>query len=453
MEIQLINSEGRELNQNVPDLKLGEGIGKLKISVRNMELIEEFLNELRCQNTSEQTVKDKYRSPLITMAFVLNMDFDKAKREDIKKLNVWISTTSRYEYYRKENLRICLKRAFRFWKGSGEHNPEEVWDVVRPRSEKKPKPKKPRYLLKTDEEVDRIVNVCKNNRDKLYIALSWNCGGRCIEVQEAKWEQIYEEDGIFKIDIDTAKKSGDEDDRIVDLYYALPYYYRWKQEYMERFNVQNESDLKDMFIFRHFECIRGKKSKNPEKKIFPNSPLSSGYYLKIFEEIGNKLNIPNFTPKIFRKYAISYWERQGIPHALIKKMSGHSKNSRAIEHYSFHDEEDCSIHFKRINNMDVDVVKVVKKPTIIICKRCDKPNSSGRETCEFCGFALSQTAMINQQTLFKSQIGALTKQIEEKSKIENERWDKLLTILQNNPDETKTMIKKNKELVKELISK
>ena len=122
MEIQLINSEGRELNQNVPDLKLGEGIGKLKISVRNMELIEEFLNELRCQNTSEQTVKDKYRSPLITMAFVLNMDFDKAKREDIKKLNVWISTTSRYEYYRKENLRIATVRENNFNGGERKNN-------------------------------------------------------------------------------------------------------------------------------------------------------------------------------------------------------------------------------------------------------------------------------------------------------------------------------------------
>ncbi len=403
-KLELRNSKGKLMRTDLPKLRLGEGIEKLikNIPPKGIEKLEEFYEELRKEGLTEQNIKDKYRSPLIILSYVINMNLFNAKREDCKNLNAWVNN-SRYSFYRRENLRIALKRVFRYWKDTGAHNPEEVWDVVRPKSERKPKPLKPKKLVKTNEEVDRIINSVSNNRDKLFIALLWNTAGRPIEVETCKFKQIYEYNGQLILDLNTAKKSGDEDDRKIVLVYALPYYHRWKAEFKEIFNIKKDDDLTDMYIFKRFPQY----AENNSRKVDEDKYVCHGYYNNLFKEITRKLNIPQFTPKIFRKWAISRWERLGVPHALIKKMSGHSKNSRAIEHYSFHDEEDCHSQLLRIEGVEEKTVILKEKPPIIKCKRCNKENKSKNEVCEFCGFGLSEEAIVRQQLKRDSEIKEL----------------------------------------------
>lgn len=393
-KLVLINSLGIPMRTELPELKLGEGIDKLIQFIPKETLVksEEFYEELRKDGLREQNIKDKYRSCMIILSYVINMNLHKANREDCRNLNAWISN-SKYQYFRRENLRITLKKAFRFWKGTGTHNPEEVWDIVRPRNEKKPHPQKPRRLIKRNEEVDEIINSLSNNRDKLYIALLWNSGGRPSEIEKLKFGQIYEFDGVTIVDLLTAKESGDEDDRKIKLIYALPLLNRWKAEYKEIFGIKKDSALDELFIFRKFPNYDKDKLKNIDK----NKEICHAYYSNLFTEIGKRLKIPGFTPKIFRKWAISRWETQHIPYALIKKMSGHSKNSRAIEHYSFHDDEECHSELDRIEGIEIEKNIIKELPPIIKCKRCDKENKSKNETCEFCGFGLSEEVILKQQ--------------------------------------------------------
>lgn len=443
MEIKLLNSEGKRLKTELPELRRGEGIDKLVISKRNKELIEEVLNSLRLENAQEKNVIDKYRTPLIVLAYVLNMDFDKATREDCKNLNSYINT-SHYGWYRRENLRTAIRKAYRIWKSTGDQNPEIVWDLKAPKVDRnKPKPKKPRHLIKTNEEVDKIITELGNNRDKLYIALAWSTAGRCIELRLATWSQIYEEDGFVKINLNTAKKSGDEDDRVITLIYALPYYYRWKQEYKERFKIKNDNQLKDCYIFRKLDDgIRGRKSKKPKENIeYKNEPLSQGYYNKLFRNLRKKLDLPDFTPKIWRKFTISRWERSGIPHALIKKMSGHAKNSRAIEHYSYHDESDCSKYLLQMENIGKDIPQNKEPVPIIKCKRCDKESPSKDDKCQFCGFPLNEKEILCNPTGQSLEIEMLKQKLEEQKRLENERWEKLMELLKDKPEKLREIVK------------
>jgi len=409
-KLKLVNSKRKLMRIELPELKLGEGIDKLIpfISKDSLKKEEEFYEELRKDGLTEQNIQDKYRSCLLVLSYVINMDLHKAKREDCRNLNAWISN-SKYQYYRRENLRIALKKIFRFWKATGTHNPEEVWDVSRPRNEKKPKPQKPKRLVKTNEEVDDIIKAVGNNRDKLFLALLWNTAGRPIEIEKCKFSQIYEYNGQLILDLKTAKESGDEDDRKIVLIYALPYYHRWKAEFKEIFNIKGDDDLTDMYIFRKFPAYDKDKLKNIDK----NKSVCHAYYSNLFNEIGKKLSIPQFTPKIFRKWSISRWERQGVPYALIKKMSGHSKNSRAIEHYSFHDEEDCYSHLLKLEGVEKEKEIIKELPPIIKCKRCNKENKSQNEYCEFCGFGLTEEAIIKQQLKKDNQINDLKKAMKE----------------------------------------
>lgn len=404
-KLKLVNSLGVLMRVDLPVLKLGEGIDKLKpnIDKETLKKLEEFYEDLRKEGLNDQNIKDKYEGPLIVLTYVINMKLHKATREDNKNLNAWINN-SKYGFYRRENMRIALKKAFRFWKRTGTHNPEEVWDVARPKGEKKPKPQKPKKMIKTNEEAKEIIDKVNNDRDKFYMALDWNSGGRPVEIRTAKFKQVMEYDGKTIIDLDTAKKSGDEDDRKIVLIFALPYYNRWKTRYKEIFGIKKDDDLGDLYIFRKFP--------NYNKKNNINKPLNEGWYNNLFRELGKELGFPGFTPKIWRKWTISRWERLNIPHALIKKMSGHAKNSNAIEHYSFHDEDECHSEIMRIEGYNEKEIKK-EVPPIIICKRCDKENSSKNEFCEFCGFGLTEEVIIKQQLKKDNQINDLKKAMKE----------------------------------------
>ena len=92
-------------------------------------------------------------------------------------------------------------------------------------------------------------------------------------------------------------------------------------------------------------------------------------------------------------------------------MSGHSKNSRAIEHYSFHDENECSRHLLRIEGKIQEEIKVVEECPILQCKRCNKENISKNETCEFCGYPLNEKSIINQEVKKNDEIEKLKESV------------------------------------------
>lgn len=406
--LKLMNSEGKLMRTQLPELKLGEGVENINpfISKEALESLDHFYEELRKEGSTEKNIQDKFRSTLTILCYVANMDLKNAKREDCKNINAWINN-SNYGYYRRENLRVALKKIFRFWKKTGKNNPKEVWDVIRPKNDKKPKPKKPKKLIRTNEEVDEIIKNLGNNRDKFYVALLWNTAGRPTEIETCKFKQIYELNDNLIIDLNTAKESGDEGDRKIILVYALPYYHRWKAEYKERFGIKNDDDLNEMFIFRKFT------DNDKLKKIDKNMPLCHGYFSKLFTELANKLHLSDFTPKIFRKYSISRWERLGVPYALIKKMSGHAKNSQAIEHYSFHDETDGYSQLLRIEGVEERKNVIKEVSPIIKCKRCNKENKSKNETCEFCGFPLTEEMIIREQIKREGELEKLKKAMKE----------------------------------------
>lgn len=400
--LKLMNSERKLMRIQLPELKLGEGIEKLNpfIPKETLESLEKFYEELRKEGSTEKNIQDKFKSTLTILSYVINMNLKNAKRKDCKNLNAWINN-SNYGYYRRENLRVALRKVFRFWKKTGQNNPKETWDVIRPKTYKKPKPKKPKKLIRTNEEVDTIIKNLGNNRDKFYIALLWNTAGRPTEIENCKFKQIYEFNENIIIDLNTAKESGDEGDRKIILVYALPYFHRWKAEYKERFGIKKDDDLNEMFVFRKFT---GKAKKE-------NKPICHGYYSKMFKTLAEKLKLFDFTPKIFRKYAISRWERLSVPHAIIKKLSGHTKNSMAIESYSFHEESDGYSQLLRIEGIE-ESKKVAKEVSPIIkCKRCHKENISKNEVCEFCGFGLTEEAIIQQQIRKEDELEILRKEM------------------------------------------
>lgn len=388
-----------------------------------IKLIEQVLNSIRGEGIGEGSVQDKYRTPLLQMRYLLDKDFMQCSRDDLKKLNAWI-TNSKYSSSRRAQIRTALKIAFRVW-----HNKEydEDFDLIRDFKPSKMERKKsrteclympePKYLIRTDKDMDeKIIKFVKLDRDKFYFSLRWDSGGRDCEIEPSKFGDIEEENGITRIKITTGKNSGDTAKRKVPLLYSLPYLHRWKRQYMELYSIKSEDNLKDCYIFR---------------KESENKPLTHGHYSKLCREIKKKNGIRDFSPKMFRKYCISRWERENIPDALIRKMSGHSKNSRAISHYSYHQQEDVDLAILKSRGLMPKKTEEESKPAFIVCKRCQNHNIADAESCEVCGYPLSQEKLFDYE-----------KRVKESAKITEK-------IIQGNEEIKKSVIESLKKQIME----
>jgi len=373
--------------------KLGEKIQEtIQISKSELKQIDLVVKKLKKAKYTKQTIQGKYKTPLIILRDKLKTDFLKANKEDIMKLNEWISSSD-YSKSRKRQLRTAIRFAYLVWFKM--IDADEDLEIIKPirilklerinnKNIKSYKIKLDK-LIKTNQELkEKILDNLRDDRDKFYFALRFESGGRCCEMESLKWDNLFEADEIMKVRIITAKNSGDEPEREIPLINCLPYLNRWKRQYIEVFG----SDLKGKYIFR----------KKTDKK---NEPIGHGYYSKICRGLKEVSNIEDLCPKYFRKYAISRWQRENIPEALIKKMSGHSKNSKAISHYSYHEQEDVDNAVMKMNGIKKKgAVKENHEP--IKCSKCFNYNVANTEECEVCSFPLNQKGLLSYEDKTKS---------------------------------------------------
>ncbi|MCD4771272.1 site-specific integrase [archaeon] len=382
-----------------------------------IDLIDSVLVEIKEEVMREQTVRDKYRTPLITLRYALDKNFlDSQNKKDAKALNNWIANTT-YSVGKKGQFRTAIKYAYRVWLGLDEDDdePDFFKYYKQKKKEKKLAKGKKTYmpklsnLIKTNEDMDaKIICNLKTNRDKLYFSKKWDDGARDTESRFTKWDDIFTDiNGHTKIKIQTAKYSGDSETRELMLFYCLPFLHRWKKEYMEIFGIENEKELSGLYIFR--------KATNKD-----NTPLCHGHYVKLCKNMREPSGIPDLSPKMFRKYAISQWEREGIPEPIIRKMSGHCKTSDAIAHYSYHNQEDMDKNMAKLNGIEIrkhEISSVV--PAVIDCRRCERPNRGINKHCESCGFPLSKEA-INTFSIQKQEANVTEMLIAKNPKLKEE---------------------------------
>ncbi len=369
----------RELGKKITD--------DVNISKTELKKIDEVLERLRVEGYTEQTIQGKYRTPLIQLRDELKKNFLKATKKDIRELNELIGFSD-YSISRKRQFRTALRFAYLVWlkKIDADELPKILLPLKLLRSEiKRNKDIKPYKinldeLIRTSEELkEKILNNLRDDRDKFYFALRFECAARGCEIEELKWNNIITFEGITRVRINTAKNSGDEKTREIPLISCLPYLHRWKRQYIEIFG----EDLNGMHIFRK------RTDKNNEK-------IGHQYYWQCCKDLRGPSGINDLAPKYFRKYGISRWQRLGISEAIIKVMSGHSKNSRAIIHYSYHQQEDVDNEIMRINGVKKkEAVKETHNP--IKCSKCFNENVAAAETCENCGFPLTQEGLMQHQ--------------------------------------------------------
>jgi integrase len=182
---------------------------KKNLSKTNREMIDEFA-AFKKGSVIEKRLTLIHNS-LVKFADLLEIDFDKASKDDITRAWNIIYSSMDISVKSKQDEYLHIRQVFKHWFGEDEEYPKTVRGMTRPKG---------RGLLRlpdempTEGKIYAAVKLCCNYRDKFFVAYEGlDAGARPVELRRLKWKDLKKDDHGYYFNIKTAKESGDTEER------------------------------------------------------------------------------------------------------------------------------------------------------------------------------------------------------------------------------------------------
>lgn len=314
----------------------------------------------------------KYFYTLKTIEKNFHKTFNKATKKDIEKFVSWVNTSD-YAYSTKRDFKIILKIFYKWLREEEGYNfskheyPDEVkWISIEKKLNKK---KLPQELLNI-EEVKKLAENTYNLRDRAFILLLYESGGRIGEILNIKIKDI--ENDKYGSLIILSGKTGPRKIRVIA---SSPAVNNWLLEH------SNRQD-KNAFLF----CgIWGKKR---------GEEIGYNTISKMLKKTAEKANINKpVNPHHFRhsratELAKSFTESQLCEY--LGWVQG-SKEAATYVHLSGRDMDSAVLKMHGLVNEE----EKQNKFTTITCPRCKTINDPSAKFCSQCSLGLDLQTVLN----------------------------------------------------------
>jgi integrase len=285
----------------------------------------------------------------------------KLTKKDIKELVIRIESDPKLSDWSKHDLKVTIKKLYKWHKGKNEIYPEEVrWISVRVRD----KYKLPEELL-TEEEIKKMIEGCSDARDRALVHILYETGCRIGEILTLQIKNIKFDD--FGAVILVNGKTGPRRVRIVASVSSLA---TWLE--LHPFKERTESYL---FIRRVFG-----KEKNPV-------PFRYEYAARVIKNLARKVGIKKRVHLHLFRHSRATALANKLTEAQMKEYFGWVQASHMASiyvHLSGRDVDDAILGMYNLK----DTKKEEEKFKPVSCPRCTHSNSPGSKFCIKCGFAM-----------------------------------------------------------------
>ena len=336
---------------------------------------------------------------------LLEVDFDKATKDEITRAWNIIFSTNDITVKTKQDEYMHIRQAFKHWFGEDEEFPRVVRGMRRPKG---------RNRLVLPEEmpdenlIHKAITVCMNPRDRFFVAYDGlDAGARPIELRLLKWKNLKKDEHGYYFRIWTAKESGQTDYRPIRVIFSEPYLLEWIKTYPGQ-RKDNE------YVFCKLDD--------------PNMPMSGGSVTSLFKRLKKRLGLKiKFSAYVLRHATLTRMGKNPkVSEAVLKKFAGHTQSSTIIgeyQHYGGDDIKEMQLGYAGKEPLVEDKSYEIKNIPIK-CPHCQKTNPWNSEICGFCNFSLSQKRHVEFEE-FKKRTEKLEKEKEETNKLIKELIKKL----------------------------
>ena len=148
-----------------------------KLTDRNKKLLLRFKDDCLLENITKARLQ-RVLYILKQMGELLDKDFDKGNKDDIKEVLVKIQSLN-YSYWTVHTYKAILKRFYK-WLNDGEYPEQVKW--IKNNIDKKDIKLPGNGELLNEEEILKLITVAEHPRDKALISILYESGCRIGEI-------------------------------------------------------------------------------------------------------------------------------------------------------------------------------------------------------------------------------------------------------------------------------
>ncbi len=344
------------------------------VSQEDADLIEEFVSDLSgTQGIKPSTAK-------VTATYLCMFAREAPGFRTLKTSKV-VSTISMFRGKFKQNTMMRLipvTKRFLTWLVKEGHN--STLDLEKVKEIKAPgldlENRKASEML-TADEIQKMIRVCKNSRDRALLALLYEGALRPIEIVKATWGDVkFDKHGA---QFNTNEKTGKP--RYIRLIWASEYLMQWKNQYP---GEPRSSALIFLGVRR------------------PHSPIThSGIKNLVYSSTKRAGIDKEVSPYLFRHSRITHMIADETPDSVVKMQAWGSLRSNMLATYA------------HLSNADIDRVLLTKAGVKAVedlepagcrpvqCPHCGRVHPPTERYCGTCGTTLNKEAKLTQEGLIE----------------------------------------------------
>ncbi len=364
-----------------------------KIHPFNMKKIAEFTQLCKAHGMRPASItKDLYS--LWFIGKHTKKKFTGTDKQDIIRLKSLIESQP-WTDKTKHNHTVALKKFYKWLYGIEEKGryPEIVSWISS--TEKKSREKLPEDLL-TEDEIEQMLQVADNPRDKALALTLFETGARIGELLNLRLKHV-----VFQNNIGLLMLNGKTGMRRVTVIASVPIL----AQHIDTHPFKNDSDS---FLFMtKFNRMNGGRG---------YAQLTYGGTVKTLKALAQKAGIKKRVhPHLFR-HSSATRAAKFLTEAQMKEYYGWTRGSEMPGLYTHLSQRDVQGAILRMNGLAAENSQQVKA-TVMTCRTCKQRNSPGSKFCNACGaiLTLEQAITVNNllQTILAKAPELLSKSDEE----------------------------------------
>ena len=326
------------------------------IGQKNRSLILKFEEECVVNGLSKGRVV-KYLYYMLRLAKWMRRDFAAANLGDIRRV-VGKIETSTYVPFSKMELKMVLRKFYKWLRGTEGYPPEVKWISLRARGVERTR--LPEEML-TQDDVKRLIDAAKTARDRAFVAFLYESGCRIGEALFVRIKHLrFDQYGLV------AMVDGKTGPRRIRLVLCASYIAQWL----------NEHPMKD----------------DPEAPLwvtYRNEAPSYNAARDILVELARRAGVKKkVNPHLFRHSRATHLANH-LTEAQMKEYFGwvHASDMAAVYvHLSGRDVDQAILKANGIAVPDAPAQETLLRPRA--CPRCNTENPATHKFCALCGMVL-----------------------------------------------------------------
>jgi len=384
-----------------------KAVKKADISEKNKKIIFEFKDFLSLDGISFPRII-RYLWTLKDWAKLMQVDFDKATKEDIIKAVRILQENDNLRPWTKTTYKAMLKRFYKWIKKTDNHPDEVSWIKAKPKRTEREMMNN--GDLFTEQEVMKLINLADHPRDKALVSVLYESGARVGEIASLQIGNIkFDEYGVI---LNVIGKTGARHIRIIS---STPYLSTWLQNHPFR-NDNNAPLWINVGTTKHHEIVKYCTITSMLQRLFKRAEIKKRCNPHMFRHSRATFLADHLTEFQMNQY-FGWIQGSNMPSTYVH-MSGKEIDSSILALNGIKSKESSK--------------EIALKPKI--CSRCDTINAVDSKFCCKCA------GILDIKTAYELQ------EKTEKEKEIRKNSDNVLNTLMKDPEFVAVFVNKMREL-------